>query len=417
MPQSFGVYGEQKKGVQPWAQTITLFPGAQNVSNFFSLYDSLGDATLVGANTVPTLLDGPEKVVRYGNLVVGDGTTATSLTASNRCKGLTILCDSLIVKANATVNMTGRGARVDRNDDPFFPFMDFKIPFQISLSSDMVSLARALELIKSKGFAPWDLGTWQHSVSSLFGFNLAISQAGSITLLSSPGCGASVLGVYASATSLSGNTGGAGTNGGMGGGGSGGAYETGNVSSFKSGAGCPYSGGSGSGAAAGPGWNCYGLPGSPFSGPGGNAGVTYCTSPLHAKWPGESNAGGYGWGGGGAGNLGGKMGPNSYSGQTDGTSGTGGKLVIIAKTNITVQASGKIEANGCVGGNGGPSPGSGYPSGGGSGGGHVSIISPSITNSGTIQAAGGAGGPNGAGIGGSGGAGSVVTKTFIDMGW
>ncbi|MBI4804731.1 MAG: hypothetical protein HY795_05815 [Desulfovibrio sp.] len=408
MPQSFGVYGEQKKDVQPWSQTITLFPGSQNVSNFFSLYTSQGDVTLTGANTIPTLLDGPEKVVRYGNLTLGDGTTPTSLNASNRCKGLTIICDSLTVKANASLNMTARGARVLTNDDPFFPFVDFRIPSQITLVSNQVTPTKALSVIRDLGLALWDQGTWQALVSGIFGFNLGITQAGTVSLLQVAGCGAG-----GSPNSMgTGVIGVAGTNGGMGGGGTGGSNTIGGGSyySARGGYGSPYSGGSGSGAAfANSGYEGYVMEGAPlqskYSGPGGRGGFLWHTL---SYWM-DSALAGYGCGG--AGNPGGLAASGAPS--NPGGDGTGGRLTIVCRGSATVLAGGKIEANGVAGG----SAANNSCGGGGSGGGTVIIIAPTCSNSGTVQAAGGAGGTGNYAAGGAGGAGSVVTKTFIEMGW
>lgn len=395
--------------VQPWSQTITLAEAGKGCDGLFNLYDSLGDKTLVGANTISTLLDGPEKVVRYGALTLGDGTAPTSLTAANRCKGLTILCDSLTVKNAATLHMTGRGARVMLPDDPFFPFADFKIPKQISLSSCRLSRATALAVIREHGFAPWDRGTWQSLASGLFGFDLGITQEGVVHLLSAAGCGSgggqSVMG--------GGATGGAGANGGMGGGGTGSSNTVGGGAYFagRGGYGCPYSGGSGSGACfANSGYEGYTMEGAPlqskFSGPGGRGGMLWHSN---SYWVDSALAG---FGCGGAGNPGGlgTAGVNS----NPGNDGTGGKLIVVCLGTIMVQPGGKIESNGSVGGSGA----SHSCGGGGSGGGHVSLISPvAVSNSGTIQAAGGTGGTGNYGNGGAGGAGSVVTKTFSDMGW
>jgi hypothetical protein len=395
-------------GVQQWSSAIAVGKSLRD------LYASQGDVTLTGANTVATLLDGPEKVVRFGNLVLGDGTTATSLTASSRCKGLTVICDSLTVKANASLNMTGKGARVLTNDDPFFPFVDFKIPNQILLSSDKVTQAQALAVIRQNGFAPWDQGTFQAIVAAMFGFNLSVSQAGTLAIMLLSGCGVGGAG-KSSTYGVVGNVGSAGTNGGMGGGGTGGLASGGaSVASLPGGKGSPYSGGSGSGPAYTNGSSnlcAYPLM-SQYSGPGGKAGYAqYMTNSDYA----DTSLSIPGWyGGGGAGNLGGK----SAGGGMDGGNGVGGKLVIICYGTVTVQSGGKIEANGMLGGADGGQGGGG---GGGSGGGHISIITPTtgqLANSGTIQAAGGAGGSGVGGAGGaSGGAGSVVTKTFTDMGW
>lgn len=395
--------------MQPWAQEVHLAASGAGCDGLFSLYNSLGDKTLIGTNNVGTLLDGPEKVIRYGALTLGDGTTPTSLTASSRCKGLTILCDSLMVKANATMHMTGRGARVWSGDDLFFPFIDYRIPFKVVLASSRITFPQAMAIITEQGFAPWDQGTWQHSVAALYGFNLSVSLVGSVNLLSASGGGSggaqSVMG-----TGVGGN---GGASGGMGGGGSGGSNTIGAGSYWaaRGGFGCPYSGGSGSGACfANSGYDGYTMEGAPlqskFSGPGGRGGMLWHSNNSSV----DSQLAGFGCGG--AGNPGGLGTPGVNS--NPGNDGTGGKLTIICRGPITVQSGGRIEANGIPGGSGANNA----VGGGGSGGGHVSIISPaSPANSGTIQAAGGAGGTGNYGNGGAGGAGSVVTKTFGDMGW
>jgi hypothetical protein len=397
----FSVRQPGGSGVQQWASAVAVGKSLKD------LYASQGDVTLTGANTVATLLDGPEKVVRFGNLVLGDGTTATSLTATSRCKGLTVICDNLTVKNNASLNMTARGARVFTNDDPFFPFVDFKIPNQITLNSNQATLAQALAVIRQNGFAPWDQGTFQTVVAAMFGFSLSVSQAGTLALMLASGCGASGGGVVASGGytyGVTGTTGGAGTSGGCGGGGAGGAYANGGGSTSSSGGyGCPYSGGSGGGGADGD--QIHSMMssfGSKYSGPGGAGGGGTGYGGVRGSFMGDTPA--YAYCGAGAGNPGG-------SGGYTGGSGTGGKLVIICYGAITVQSGGKIEANGVTGGGGG------RVAGGGSGGGHISIIAPTLANSGTIQAAGGSSGAASLAGGGYGGAGSVVTKTFTDMGW
>lgn len=196
-----------------------------------------------------------------------------------------------------------------------------------------------------------------------------------------------------------------------GGGGSGGVNWANNtVCTQKGGRGCPYSGGSGSGGCYYSGWSlmCAFPLQSQYSGPGGKGGVWYGPGIDHIDPTQKCN----GWGGGGAGNPGGT---GAVSAGVSGGNGSGGKLVIVCFGNVTVQGGGKIEASGTDGGGS-----SNYGGGGGSGGGHISLIySGSYTNSGTVQAVGGIGGDPGSSStkGGSGGAGSVVTKTFNDMGW
>lgn len=395
---------QARGGVAPWSDIVAVGKSIKN------LYDSLGNVTISSPTQIATLLDGPEKVVRYGDLVV-----SSTLTASSRCKGLTIICENLTVQSGGSVNMTGRGARVDRADDPFFPFIDFAIPDQVTISSSLITKEQALALIRQHGFAPWDQGTWQSLVSKLFGFNLAVSQAGQATLMSAAGCGDGAAGTaVGSQNSSAGTSGTAGSNGGMGGGGAGAVYQSGSSGwavAQKAGKGCPYSGGSGSGGVNSNDWlNNYNLIGllmaSKYSGPGGAGGVLWSGTTGSSTEDGPNNSSS---GSGGSGNPAGK--PSSTG--VAGGEGTGGKLVIICYGSVTVQAGGKIEANGVASGGAASSA----SNGGGSGGGHVSIITPSLTNSGTIQAAGGSGGTSSSyPKGGDGGAGSVVTKTFAQMG-
>lgn len=394
------------KSFPGWTRTISV---GKNIREF---YPSLGNVTLTGANTIATLLDGPEKVVRYGNLVLGDGATVTSLTASNRCKGLTIICDNLTIKSNATLHMNGKGARVFVNDDPFFPWVNFAIPDSITLSSSKLSLAAAKKIIRDNGFAVWDRGTFEAIVAALFGFSLTPS--GGTVLLTAGNGGAGGNYTYDGegvGTSRAGNAGAAGTQGNPGGGGGGAAYASGaqfGVVSSGGGTGCPYSGGSGGGGVADTGstFRCISSPGSKYSGPGGTGGGGGTYSGPGCAFMGEG-PGAYSSGnGGGAGNPGGL-------GGVQGGSGTGGKLTIICYGVISVLPGGKIQANGVQGGS------ASYGGGGGSGGGHISLIYPSggYNNAGTVQASGGAGGTGGA-AGGAGGAGCVLTKIFTtDMGW
>jgi len=397
------LYSLKKSGggtVQPWSQVITLAEAGKGCDGLFGLYDSLGDKTLTGANTIATQLDGPERVVRYGALTLGDGATATSLSAANRCRGLTILCDSLIVKANATLNMTGKGPRIMNSNDIALPAVDLRIPSQIILSSDRMALALALSLIGVHGLVPWDVSVWQPTYSTLLGFQMSISQAGTLALAVTGNGGAGAAysqAMNAGPAQVNGYTGGAGSFGCCGGGGGGAAW-------------------------AGNGYDARGSKGRPgcilCGGGGGGGCVNYnhefwyevpVVDPTSKAYPcglyGASIAGSNS--GGGAGSPPG----SGANGGGAGSEGVGGRLMIICRGQVNILAGGKVEANGMQGG-------SGSAGGGGSGGGVVTIITPTagnLTNSGTIQAAGGAGGGNA--VGGAGGAGSVVTKTFAQMGW
>ncbi|MDD5639189.1 MAG: hypothetical protein PHR47_00040, partial [Candidatus Pacebacteria bacterium] len=168
-------------------------------------------------------------------------------------------------------------------------------------------------------------------------------------------------GAGAAVSGWGGTAGGTGTNGQTGGGGEGYAYDYGYGS-----AGTSYSGGTG----------------------GGGAGGSTSTN-------GNSNggAGGSSSYGGGAGNPGG-------TGNASGGNGTGGLLIIYAKT-IIISSTGSIQSKGSAGG-------AGSYGGGGSGGGSINIFyQNTLTNSGSIVATGGAGGGSGNYPGGAGGTGTV----------
>ena len=165
----------------------------------------------------------------------------------------------------------------------------------------------------------------------------------------------------------SGLPGAAGSNGGSGGGGAGGAR---NGTGGNGTAATSYSGGSAGGTSSNS--------AAPYGGAGGNGGGD-CYS---------------GASGAGAGNPGGS--PN-------GGTGTGGLLIIYAKT-IIVSSTGKIQSNGS---NGSGGTGSDCATGGGAGGGSVNLFyQNTLTNGGTIYANGGSPGVNGD-SGGAGGAGTV----------
>lgn len=411
MANVFSFKGAKGGPVQPWS---VVLPGGRNLRE---LYASRGDALFVGAHTLAARLDGPEAVYRFRNLTIGDGVTPSSLTASQRCKGLTLIVDgTLTVKAGARLHMTGQGARVDRADDPRFPFNDFKVPDKIKLSSDSLDRDTAMELFKSLGAAPWDRGFWDADGGSP-ALRCAVTEPGGVVLMAAGGGGGG--GIAKSVTAdaeAEGNPGSAGTGGGMGGGGSGAVKTAGAASTVASGyggAGCPYGGGSGSGGAensSAKGWgvvNAVGRQPGPYCGFGGPGGVKYPFGMTGYEY-GVSGSGGSG----GAGNPGGQPVPG-YG--LAGGNGVGGKLVLIVYGDVVVEGGGVIEANGVAS----QGAATAAPNGGGSGGGHVSIVhAGALAVSGTVQAAGGSGGSNAAfKKGGDGGAGSVVTKTFAQMGW
>lgn len=367
-------------GIQPWINTLAVGKG------IFDYYDPLGDVTSMSAMSVPSFLDGPGAVVRYNNL-----TLSHLLTTTNRCRSLTVLVDgNLTINSGGGISMTARGARGHAG----YGLYDVYIPNELVLSSKVMSLDDVLLYIRKNGIDIADRWFWDEW-SKYVGVSAVFSQGTALALMLASGCGAGGSGQYAISygTYAAGLGGSAGTSGGTGGGGGGGSCYSGVVSSAPSG--CPWGGGAGSGGLAqyypAHGADMYGGVGGAHGGQGGNAA------------------------GGGAGNPGGA---GSAGGSTNGRMGTGGRLTVIVKGNITINTGGLIQADGSQGGDA-PGTNTSAP-GAGSGGGHVSLIyGGTYTNNGTVRANGGP--PGSAGVnsaaGGAGGAGSVVTKTFTQMGW
>jgi hypothetical protein len=354
-----------------WTQDISIAPPGSLAAPLFDFYPSLGDVTIATATNIDTVKDGPMKIVRYGALTVN-----ALLTTTQRCRGLMILCDSLVMGASGKISMTARGAAGSAK----WPRYDITIPQAVRLSGKHSSQRAVIDYIKQNGIWIGDPVFWAFPDPEIADCRASIT-AGSVVLLSADGCGAR------------GNAAGAvGKNGGTGAGGGGGRYN--NSIATWGGEGRPWGGGSGGGgvgalAGAGPDADRY----------GGEGGVGL-----------EYNSGYYG--AGGTGNPGGP----AVGGGKKGNDGTGGDLLIICRGNIVRNDSDSIEANGV---DGMTQTGGSYPCGGAaSGGGHVSSINGgTTTGTGNTTANGGVGGYGSGGSGRDGGAGSVVTKSFAQMGW
>lgn len=369
---------------QPWTYIWT--PGI-NLANFFALYDSLGTKDRA-AYSVSTTLDGPIQVERYGALTVSG-----LMTASQRCRGLIVLADSLSVGASGVISMTARGARGAVN---WAVGRDIFVPASITFTGQNTSLAQFLAWIRRTGYCIFDpsmyacpppgMGdvTCNWATWTPYGQTLIKSEVGN-------GLGAAGNGAFNTAT---GATGGTGSNG-PGGGGGGGAMTT-YVTSMPGGPGNPWGGG-----AAGGGSNALDvkLPGKvvdQYGGKGGDADHTGGNS------------------GGGAGNPGGI----GYGTGSAGSSGTGGVLFVFVAGGVTLSGGTPFESKGSQGGAAGATVSS---SGSGSGGGKIAVIHKNaMTGTFTTSVAGGlagTGGSNGVYTGGPGGAGHAEEKPFSTMGW
>ncbi len=327
----------------------------------------VGDVTVSQSLALPSTQDGDMVTLYTRNLTINSGCT---LTVSNRCKGLRIICLGNCTIAG-TISMTAKGANIAGQDVPIT--MDAVASFVVKMPSTLEAINRYMRdnftPISVFGDMPDDLRP-----------EVSRTVSASTNIGTVPAAGAAG-GIAQASVSPYNNHGVAGTNRKCGGGGSGGSYNSSHLGG-NGGDGTAFSGGTGGGGSGGN--PSTATAGSANGGAGGNGGAGIA-------------------GGGGAGNPGGS---GLYSGQ----SGTGGLIVLIVLGNLTLQPTASIVSKGSNGGNGGTSNYAG--SGGGSGGGSINIAygGSLTTYSGyTISAAGGAGGTVG-NSGGNGGAGCVTIE-------
>lgn len=379
--------------------------------NFFG--DGSDGAVVISTNTSLTVLnkngsyDGDMVVRQYKSLTINAGVT---LTTDQPCRGLFIFVrgDCTI---NGTLSMTARGASAN--------------PANAGASDSLAVPAAGIQL---GVFQRGSTDTLTMNGATFAGCGNAIKTviaraadgaANSYKVYTISRTGASGGAAIASASgSIAGNAGSNGTAGQSGGGGTGSRTTGGMFSGVgKGGNGTCFSGGSGSGGSAHAGGPTQGSNPSQAGSDTGGAGG------FGTSYYGSVTGNGH-TAGGGAGNPGGSKssvgGPftttteypntpvgNTVAGQSDGSSGTGGLIFLIVGGNLTIGASGSIQANGSKGGDTGTTAlGAGDSSGGGgSGGGNVVVLyKGSYSNSGSITATGGAGG---AVLSSSGSAGAV----------
>lgn len=327
--------------------------------------------------------DGDMVVKQYTSAIIDTGDTVTT---DQPCRGLFILVKGDLT-VNGTLTMSSRGAFANPttsggSDSNSVDSNGLRFPFVTSGGSD--SLTAAATLLNG-------CGTEARSVIANFP---TLSSNGTVISISRDGgAGGALADAYNSSGSTAGGTGGTATNG-TGGGGAGKAYY---FARSKAGAkgGC-FGGGSGSGGIRS------------YSNPGNN---TNSSTPV--DYGGAGGQGQY-YGqfanvcGGGAGNPGGGVKAGGTS--TDGSSGTGGVIILVVAGNVTIGASGKILANGAPGGV--ASGNANDMEGGASGGGRIIIAhTGTYTNNGTVQAVGGKAATSGmSGTGGDGGVGAVTIQ-------
>ena len=307
-----------------------------------------GALNTTGDVSLASTLDGDMVVKQYTSLKINAGHT---LTVANRCKGLVIYVhgDCTI---NGTLSMTARGANADASaaGDPSGT-AGLKFPRFTANGTDVYTAPSTTSLANA-GAAVINTEANQKRINGM----------GTVFTLARTAGGA---GGHGGGNGGFGGSGALGTCFGGGGGGGGGGRDTG----------------------------FYNVPGDNAAPNGGEGGR------------------GNGGGGAGAGNPGGGTSVANSAGPSGtgaiGSAGTGGTIILIVKGRLIIGATGKIESKGAAGGNSSSVQDNGGGGGGGAGGGAILILyAESFTNSGTIDASGGAGGA-GHTNGANGGAGAV----------
>lgn len=352
----------------PWMQSWVPGP---SLANLFALYPSRGNATIATATSIPSTLDGPIQVVRYGALTVN-----AALTVTNRCRGLVILADSLTMGAAGSISMTARGAA----GNSAWANQDIGIPTSLALSGKTFSQRAFWDWLATTGYCIWDPSLFACPPPGMGDVQADWSSWPSkmAAIVSAAGCGATKDAV--SITGGVGSPGNAGTLGGTGGGANGGANLSGGQS-LPNTRGLVWGGGVGNN-----GYYAYTALGPDMWGGRGGRAITASTT------------------GGGAGNPSGNDVPTS--------NGTGGVLIVIVRGNVSLAAGHVFESNGMPGENGS------QVGGGGSAGGSSSLYYGGVlTGTPNMLAKGGLGGIGGTYNGSPGGTGSTQCKPFSAMGW
>ncbi len=360
----------------PWVAVWT--PGV-NLANFFNLYDSRGDVTIGVATSIPTTLDGPIQVVRYGALTVN-----AAVTAAQRCRGLIVLSDSLSMGAAGSISMTARGAA---GSPKWAVDKDIFVPQAITFTGKNTSYADFLKWIRTTGYCIFDPSLYACPPPGMGDVTCdwATWTPYGSTIISAAGCG----GYTVNGQSGSPRTGNAGSNGGTGGGGAGNGGQY--TQAPQGSPGRTWGGGPGSnGCYSDNSCGVWSRDPDRYGGVGGSAFTNLAPAPS----------------GGGAGNPGG----SGADGGTAGSDGTGGVLMHICRGNASLTAGHAFTANGSQGG-------SGTRGGAGSGAGSILLAYlGTLTGTPNLTATGG---PAGTGTypGAPGGLGSTQAKSFAIMGW
>jgi len=336
--------------------------------NYFG--DDSDGAVTISTDTNETVLnkvgsyDGDMLVKNYSSLTID---VTKTLTLDQPARGMLVYVSGNCV-INGTLSMTARGAFANPtvsggSDSSAVSATGLRLPILKTGSTDTLAAADFAGAGNAAVAA-----VANHAAISGNGKIYTVGRTGGAGGASSTisGAGAAVnVGVAGTATLSSG------------GGGAGGGYSESPALYIGGGAtGSVFSGGSGGGGAyASSGGMTTATDGVAYGGAGGSGGGT---SPT------------YGVKAGGAGNPGGT---SAGGASMNGLDGTGGLLILLVGGDLTIGASGSIEAGGAVGGDSLPGGYGGLGGGGGSGGGKViTLYAGTLANSGTITSTGAVGG-------------------------
>lgn len=355
----------------PWTYKMPIGP------KIFDLYPSRGDVTVDAPLEIQSALDGPIQVARFGTLAVN-----SLITASNRCRGLMMLADTLIMGASGHISMSNKGAA----GSPHWVNQNICVPSFVTLTGKKTTRSDLLNYLRSTGYCIIDPNLWKCPPSG-FGdvtadyLSWPAASTANLLVASGLGVGAGPQQAYEWNNSVvlnNGITGGAGSYApGGGASGSAGAHGT-TTSGTICGAAASGRGGRaniwGSGSAGG---GCYATDGST----------------THSA----ADADNYGWGGA----------PGQNGGQGAGVNygGIAGCLFILAR-NLVLTAGHILSSIGYAGGGN-------FAYGGSSGGGAICVWSGTISGAAINLNCGG--GANAQGC--SGGPGAGWSASFASLGW
>jgi hypothetical protein len=321
----------------PQAWTKDWVPGA-GLTNLFNLYPSKGSVTIAAATNLPTRLDGPIQVARYGALTVN-----AALSVTNRCRGLVLLCDSLAMGASGSISMTACGAAGSSE----WKNQDILIPSLLRLNGKVTSYSHFMTWLAANSYAIFDPTLYACPMPGMGDVesNYTAWPGSASTIISAAGCGASQAGIF----------------------------PAGYWNQGLAGSNAP--GGGGPGGTEGPsaGATCYSAPGHVW---GGGMGSQFGRTNVLCRAPDPFGA---------------AAGPALGGGYYNPSAGTGGVVIIICRGAVSLTAGHVISANGVAD--------STSTLGGGSGGGFAGLYyggtlagTPNVTATGGIGSAGGNGG-------------------------